>query len=157
MNSKIKKGDEVKIKPEWRDEGDDGFVWIALEDEDGGRVCIEPQIDGLACKPNQIVLTGMLEDKAVSAVGSIHFAIHYSGEMGAGLRAFTDTVTISVESKDSGGVPGEFAEFMRNALAEWYADASVTVIAPGEKCKIPPEVEESITTKGNKWTEKTCY
>jgi len=141
MNPKIKKGDEVKIKPEWRDPGDEGLRWLAIEDEDGGRVRIEPQIDGLAFKPNQVVSAGMLEVVTVPAVGfsgseALRFAINCPGERGAGLRPFTDTVTISIESNDPGGVPGEFAEFMRNALAEWYADASVTVIAPGVECKI---------------------
>jgi len=32
----IKKGDRIRIKPEWQDPGDDKFIWVALEDEDGG-------------------------------------------------------------------------------------------------------------------------
>lgn len=57
----IKKGDKVKIRPEWRDEGDEDFVWIALEEEDGGRVRIAPLNTGLSIQPNQIVTTDMLE------------------------------------------------------------------------------------------------
>lgn len=57
----IKKGDTVKIKPEWQDEGDENFTWIALEDEDGGRVRIAPLDTGLQLQPNQIVNTFMLE------------------------------------------------------------------------------------------------
>ncbi|MFY9327485.1 MAG: hypothetical protein WAO76_05620 [Georgfuchsia sp.] len=57
----IKKGDTVKFKPEWQDEGDDNFTWIALEDEDGGRVRIAPLITGMSIQPNQIVNTYMLE------------------------------------------------------------------------------------------------
>jgi hypothetical protein len=60
MKAKIKAGDVVKIKPEWQDAGDSECVWLALEDEDGGRVRIEPQID-LPIKPNQVVTTDMLE------------------------------------------------------------------------------------------------
>lgn len=56
----IKRGDEVRILPEWQDTGDDRFVWLALEDEDGGRVRIEPQIPGLAFLPNQVVEVRML-------------------------------------------------------------------------------------------------
>ncbi len=36
----IKAGDRVTIKPEWRDTGDDLFTFVAIEDEDGGRVRI---------------------------------------------------------------------------------------------------------------------
>lgn len=57
----IKKGDRVKIKPEWQDKGDDLFLWIAIEDEDGGRVRISPIGTGLQLTPNQVVKTSMLE------------------------------------------------------------------------------------------------
>ena len=57
----IRKGQVVKIKKEWQDEGDDDIVFIALEDEDGGRVRIQPQL-GLPINPNQVVLVSMLED-----------------------------------------------------------------------------------------------
>ena len=56
----IKKGDIVRIKPEWQDPGDDKFTWIAIEDEDGGRVRIEPVDIGLPFPPNQAVTTEML-------------------------------------------------------------------------------------------------
>jgi len=36
MTTMIKKGDRIRIKPEWQDPGDDKFIWVALEDEDGG-------------------------------------------------------------------------------------------------------------------------
>ena len=55
----IKAGDIVRIKPEWRDVGDDLITWVAVEDEDGGRVRIQPQID-VAIKPSQVVATDML-------------------------------------------------------------------------------------------------
>lgn len=57
----IKKGDQVRIKPEWQDKGDDLFFWLALEDEDGGRVRIAPIGTGLELTPNQVVETSMLE------------------------------------------------------------------------------------------------
>jgi hypothetical protein len=57
----IKKGDVVTIKPEWRDPGDDKITFIACEDEDGGRVLIEPQI-AMRIKPRQVVLCSMLEE-----------------------------------------------------------------------------------------------
>lgn len=61
----IKKGDKIRIKPEWQDAGDDDCVWLAIEDEDGGRVRIEPQLPAEdwnpALLPNQIVTTEMIE------------------------------------------------------------------------------------------------
>ena len=57
----IKKGDTVRIKPEWQDEGDNLLTWHALEDEDGGRVLIQPQGTGMALVPSQVVRVDMLE------------------------------------------------------------------------------------------------
>jgi hypothetical protein len=57
----IKKGDVVKIKKEWQDAGDDQIVFLACEDEDGGRVLIEPQIN-ISFKPRQVVQVFMLEN-----------------------------------------------------------------------------------------------
>ena len=61
MTAIIKKGDRVRIKSEWQDPGDDKFIWVALEDEDGGRVRIAPINTGLTILPNQIVDTHMVE------------------------------------------------------------------------------------------------
>lgn len=63
----IKKGDKVRIKPEWQDAGDESFTWIALEDEDGGRVRISPVDIGLAIPPNQVVNVDMLVPAASSS------------------------------------------------------------------------------------------
>lgn len=57
----ITKGTPLRIKPEWQDEGDDEFEWVALEDEDGGRVRISPKNTGLDIPPNQVVTTEMVE------------------------------------------------------------------------------------------------
>jgi hypothetical protein len=61
MKTTIRKGDTIRIRPEWQDPGDEKFVWVALEDEDGGRVCIAPINTGLAFPPNQIVNSNMVE------------------------------------------------------------------------------------------------
>ena len=45
MTSKICRGDRIEILPEWQDEGDDGFIWFAIEDEDGGRVAVTAVMD----------------------------------------------------------------------------------------------------------------
>ena len=55
----IKAGDKVTIKPECQDPGDDRIAWVAVEDEDGGRVRIQAQV-GLPIKPTQVVTTDML-------------------------------------------------------------------------------------------------
>lgn len=60
----IKKGDEVRIKPEWQDAGDEALFWVAIEDEDGGRVRIAPINTSLKFPPNQVVETSMLEAHA---------------------------------------------------------------------------------------------
>ena len=56
----IRKGEKVEIKPEWQDKGDDLFTWMALEDEDGGRVRISPVDIGYRILPYQVVDTSML-------------------------------------------------------------------------------------------------
>ena len=58
----IRKGQRVYIKPEWQDEGDDEHVWIAVEDEDGGRVKISPLMPDLAYPPTSVVETRMLTE-----------------------------------------------------------------------------------------------
>ena len=60
----IRKGDTVKIKPEWQDPGDDKFHWIATEDEDRGRVAIMPTNTGLPIPPWHTVDVAMLEGEA---------------------------------------------------------------------------------------------
>jgi hypothetical protein len=57
----IKRGEQVRIKPEWQDKGDDAFTWMATEDEAGGRVSICPIDIGLTIKPIQRVESRMLE------------------------------------------------------------------------------------------------
>ena len=58
----IRKGQQVHIKPEWQDKGDDRFTWFALEDEDGGRVRIAPLMADFAIRPETVVETRMLVD-----------------------------------------------------------------------------------------------
>ena len=53
------------------------------------------------------------------------FDVDFHGEQDAGLNSYTDTIAIDVESASPGGEPGEFAEHMRQALAEWFDGASV--------------------------------
>jgi hypothetical protein len=57
----IKQGQTVTIKPEWRDAGDESIHFIALQDEDGGRVLIGA-LNVLQCfTPSQVVTVDMLD------------------------------------------------------------------------------------------------
>lgn len=58
----VLKGDVVRFKTDWQDEGDENIVFVALEDEDGGRVLIQAQL-GLELNPTQVAHTYMLEDQ----------------------------------------------------------------------------------------------
>jgi hypothetical protein len=51
----ICRGDKVEILPQFRDAGDEEFVWIAISDEEKGRVDISPINIGLAITPIQTV------------------------------------------------------------------------------------------------------
>jgi hypothetical protein len=57
----IKAGDTVKFKPEWQDAGDDQIDFVAMEDEDGGRVLIGALGVLKSFTPTQVVLVSMLE------------------------------------------------------------------------------------------------
>lgn len=59
--TQIKKGDTVHIRPEWQDQGDAAFHWVAVSDEDKGRVDISPTNTGLVIAPWQTVEVRMLE------------------------------------------------------------------------------------------------
>jgi hypothetical protein len=59
----FKKGDTVQIKPEWQDQGDEQFKWVAVDDESQGRVTITPLNTGLSIPPLQTVSVDMLVPK----------------------------------------------------------------------------------------------
>lgn len=56
----IKAGQTVRIKKEWQDKGDENITWIAVDDEEKGRVTIEAQVN-LPLKPQQVVKVEWLE------------------------------------------------------------------------------------------------
>lgn len=56
----IKAGQQVTFKPEWRDAGDAHIVFLAVDDEEKGRVTVEAQVD-LPFKPRQVVAVSMIE------------------------------------------------------------------------------------------------
>lgn len=57
---------------------------------------------------------------------TIHFQIHHPGELAAGIRSYTERVSITVESGDPGGIRGDFSEHIKDALADWFDGATVT-------------------------------
>ncbi len=59
------------------------------------------------------------------------FSVECFDDVGAGLRGFTDVVSITVESGDPGGDldgPDSFQAFMRTALCEWYDEGFVAIL-----------------------------
>ena len=60
--------------------------------------------------------------------GEFVFVVEHSGEKGAGILPFSDLITIQVASGDPGGDDGEFEEFMRGTLKEWYDGAFVETL-----------------------------
>lgn len=58
---KFKKGDIVKILPEYQDSGDDEFTWTVLNDESKGRVDILAVDSPLTIKPIHVVQTDWIE------------------------------------------------------------------------------------------------
>lgn len=57
----IRKGDQVRILPEHQDPGDEEFVWVALGDEEKGRVDIQPINMQMNIKPIYTVRCDQLE------------------------------------------------------------------------------------------------
>ena len=57
-------------------------------------------------------------------VSEILFRVTCCGDMSAGLRPYNNDVSVWT-SHDPGGEAGEFHEFMRSALGEWFDGAEV--------------------------------
>ena len=55
------------------------------------------------------------------------FGIYCPVDVAAGLRSYGDTVTISIESGDPGGDPGEFETYIKEILSDWFDGARVWV------------------------------
>ena len=51
----IKQGQIVEIKEQYQDDGDDQFTWVAVDDEEKGRVTITPTDIALEIKPQYVV------------------------------------------------------------------------------------------------------
>jgi len=56
----------------------------------------------------------------------INYYIVFPQELSAGLRGYEEEITILVDSGDPGGEDGEFFNFMKESLEEWFDGAMVT-------------------------------
>jgi len=56
----IKKGDVVEILEAFRDPGDESLVWVALRDEEKGRVDIAPAEHPMTIRPTYTVSTSQI-------------------------------------------------------------------------------------------------
>jgi len=57
----IHRGDRIWFREEYRDPGDESIEFVAVEDEDGGRVRVEARIPGLSLYPTSVVRVDMIE------------------------------------------------------------------------------------------------
>ncbi len=78
----------------------------------------------------QLIADGRAINKAIyqgnkMASKKLSFSVKHPGEIDAGISGYTDTVTVDIESGDAGGDKGEFEEYMRDCLAEWFDGAAV--------------------------------
>jgi len=60
----VKKGDQVFIKPQFQDKGDDMFKWVAIEDEDGDKVKVSCHA-GMSFNPVYVINTYKLKTSPV--------------------------------------------------------------------------------------------
>ena len=61
ITPKLLKGQVVKIRPEFQDEGDDEYTWVVLNDEEKGRVDISAIDSLMKIKPIHTVQVELLE------------------------------------------------------------------------------------------------
>jgi len=55
----IKTGQIVRFKPEWMDPGDENILFMAIDDEEQGRVTVKALVD-LPIQPTQVVRSHMI-------------------------------------------------------------------------------------------------
>lgn len=53
----VRKGDVVEGLPQWRDPGDEQFTWVAMADEEKGRIDVVPADHPLDIKPTSVMRT----------------------------------------------------------------------------------------------------
>jgi hypothetical protein len=60
------------------------------------------------------------------------FDVEHPGELAAGINSYSDIIKVTVESGNPGGEENEFAQFMLDALKEWYDGARVGLVGYGK-------------------------
>jgi hypothetical protein len=85
----FKKGDQVELLPEFQDAGDDGFLWVVLEDEEKGRVDISPVNINLKIMPRFTVEACQIKliDPSGEGLGAIADVRTLAQEFSASLRS----------------------------------------------------------------------
>lgn len=69
-------------------------------------------------------IRGKLDEARTAMV--LTYDVAHNGDASAGILPYSDAVTVTVASADPGGDPREFAEYVRECLAEWFDGARVT-------------------------------
>ena len=67
----IKKGDRIDILPQWQDDGDENYVWVATDDEKDGQITICPISMPISIKPRSTVDVSMITLREAGFVSSI--------------------------------------------------------------------------------------
>lgn len=63
------------------------------------------------------------------------FDVHVPSELSAGIRGYSDTIKLYLESGDPGGEPKEFEKFLIESLEQWYDGGKVILVENRcEKC-----------------------
>ena len=63
----------------------------------------------------------------------IKYSIDFPGDESAGMLPFCDDIEVIVESGNPGGENGEFEDFIRQALEQWYDGPWVELVSVKEE------------------------
>ena len=58
----------------------------------------------------------------------IKYYVFVPSEYAAGIIGFEDTIKVEIKSGDPGGEPGEFENYLRDCLNEWYDGGNVSIL-----------------------------
>lgn len=96
----IKEGDWLRIKPEWQDQGDHKYHWIACSDEHDGRLEIMPMGTNLRFPPRQVVRTEMVEARGLRLCVADNPLGWVFAEYAPGQRVTHDMVQFDCDRQD---------------------------------------------------------
>lgn len=78
------------------------------------------------------------------------FEVEFSGEPGAGLLPYAESVEVWVDN-EAGGDLGEFPEFLRGCLAEWFEGAAVSLAPPPRWERLTKEDPDGLAIASPQW------